>query len=108
MNNIDVYMRKNVKVYCDDYLDICHRIKQDVIFIDPPWGGSEYRSKVKMDLFLSGEPLSAVLNRLSKYAYLIVVKTPCNLDLGSIFCESYFKSFSVHKIRNYLLLIFKT
>lgn len=106
-NNVEVYKRNNVKVYCNDYLDIYRTIKQDVIFIDPPWGGSDYKTKRKLNLFLSGEPLSSILNRLNGHANLFVIKAPKNIDLQSIFNESYFKTYTVYKIRNYLLIIFE-
>ena len=44
-NNLSIYKLKNIKLYNSDFLQIISLLKQDVVFIDPPWGGKDYKSK---------------------------------------------------------------
>lgn len=83
-NNINVYNRKNVKVHCDDYTKIYHRLRQDVVFMDPPWGGPSYKNKKLIKLQLSRVPVYKVIQKISNRAKLIVLKTPTNFDVGSL------------------------
>ena len=39
-----------------------YNLKQDVVFIDPPWGGKNYKSKKNLDLFLSNINIIKILN----------------------------------------------
>ena len=47
-------------------------IKQDVIFIDPPWGGSIYKTKKKVDLYLDDINISEIVDSLYNYTNLLV------------------------------------
>jgi 16S rRNA G966 N2-methylase RsmD len=106
-NNLGVYKRRNVKIECKNYLDIAEQLEQDVIYIDPPWGGKSYKALRRVNLYLSSEPISTVLNRLRNSASLFVVKGPANLDLQTLVSQSNMRSFIVYKIRNYLIVMLK-
>lgn len=54
-------------------------MKQDVVFIDPPWG-IKYFEKKKLSLFLSNKPLVKVCRDLLGQTSLIVIKVPWNFD----------------------------
>ena len=69
----------NVEVFVGDYIDIQNSLKQDVVFIDPPWG-SKYFEKKKLSLFLSNKPLVKVCCDLRGQTSLIVIKVPWNFD----------------------------
>jgi adenine-specific DNA methylase len=45
--NLKTVGAANVECYNDDFTTNFHRLKQDVIFLDPPWGGPEYRNLVR-------------------------------------------------------------
>jgi 16S rRNA G966 N2-methylase RsmD len=70
------------KVTCvyGDALDVCTRLEQSVIFIDPPWGGPEYKNKQHVSLYLSNIPLSQACIALIEYTKYIVLKVPTNFD----------------------------
>ncbi|KAJ0392893.1 hypothetical protein P43SY_000993 [Pythium insidiosum] len=53
---------------------------QDVVFIDPPWGGPEYKELDQVDLFLGEQPLFAVCEKLRGHAQFVVLKVPMNFD----------------------------
>lgn len=70
------------KVHCilGDALNICPKMKQDVVFLDPPWGGPEYKTMDKVSLFLSDVKLSEVCRRMSVSTRYIALKVPTNFD----------------------------
>lgn len=91
-NNIDVYKRKNVDVYLGDYVRLMPKLKQDIVFIDPPWGGPSYKSKKNLKLQLSTTPIYKVIQFLYNKVSMIVLKTPVNFDINSIFEYTSFKT----------------
>jgi len=60
-NNIQIYNCNNVKIFCNNYLDIMKKIKQDIINFDPPWGGPEYSKKDYVNLYLGEKDLSEIV-----------------------------------------------
>ena len=63
-----------------DAMLICKELQQDLIFLDPPWGGPEYKNLSAVSLSLSGVPLAEVCKELSEYAMYIAIKVPKNFD----------------------------
>ena len=109
-NNVNVLSDANVVCVHGDALQECVRIKQDVIFIDPPWGGPEYKNRDRVSLFLSHIPLHEVCKTLSKHTKYIVIKVPTNFD-DTAFYEATSASLQfVHKntsLRKMNLIILK-
>lgn len=52
VHNMKEYNRENIYFYNDNYLNIIHKLKQHIVFIDPPWGGPIYKSQYKMDIMI--------------------------------------------------------
>jgi hypothetical protein len=50
-NNVKVFGLDNVKVHFGDSTKL-YKWYTDVLYIDPPWGGPDYKEKVNLDLFL--------------------------------------------------------
>lgn len=90
-NNIDIYNYKNVNIYNSDCLNIIYKIKQDVVFIDPPWGGCDYLSKGLLQLKMSNiyiEDICLTLFDSKKCKYvpkLIGIKLPVNFDIVNFY-----------------------
>ena len=42
-NNIDVYDLKNVDIFEGDCVKLLPNLEQQVVFLDPPWGGRSYK-----------------------------------------------------------------
>jgi predicted RNA methylase len=83
------YLRHNTsvlgisdKVSCiwGDALQVCAKLHQDIIFLDPPWGGPEYKSMERVSLTLSGRDLGDVCRALAPAAKYIAIKVPTNFD----------------------------
>lgn len=99
------YLYKNIKLLdCDNVVCIkgdalieCLKLKQDIIFIDPPWGGPEYKKLSSVDLFISSFPLYKVCNDFVSVCKYIVIKVPMNFN------EENF----INNIKNNFKLIYK-
>ncbi|KAL4109915.1 hypothetical protein PRIC1_001610 [Phytophthora ramorum] len=79
-HNLQVLQKTNVKSIHANYLDVMLKLQQDVVFLDPPWGGPEYKDLAKVDLFLGDLPLHEICTRLQGSAKCIVLKVPSNFD----------------------------
>ena len=98
-NNIKQYnLSKNVNIKCNDYFDVMLELKQDVIFIDPPWGGTDYKRVPYLDLSLNNVDIGDIINKLKKNAKLIIIKVPKNFNLTKIVRTSNFKKIEINKV----------
>lgn len=80
-NNLKVYnYDKKVNVINDDYFNIMFKIKQDIIFFDPPWGGLDYKNKDGLILQINNVNIWCIINSLLKYAKYIFVLIPYNFS----------------------------
>jgi 16S rRNA G966 N2-methylase RsmD len=83
-HNMEVFEQKNINYINDNYLSIYDKIIQDVIYIDPPWGGPEYKKKDKIKIkFDDGSSLEDLCDKIieKKLCKLLVLKLPYNYDL---------------------------
>jgi 16S rRNA G966 N2-methylase RsmD len=107
-NNIKIYDLKNIMCYNLDCLDIIKSLNQDVIFIDPPWGGKDYKSEQNIKLTLGNINIEYIINilfdnKICKYA---VLKLPFNYDINFIkntINED--KKIIIHKLYKMLIII---
>lgn len=88
--NISVYeLNSKVKFFKSNYLSIFNSLKQDVIFIDPPWGGRSYKDIDVLDLSLNDSGgnkiyVGKIVKRLldEGLAKMVVVKVPFNFSFS--------------------------
>jgi 16S rRNA G966 N2-methylase RsmD len=95
-HNVALYTRRNITVYHGSCLSLLSTIKQDVIYIDAPWGGPSYKKESLVTLKLDGIDLYTVYNLYKSHAKLFVFKVPRNYDLNA------FKSLSTTHIHPYV------
>lgn len=110
-HNIQLLGASNVSLQCGDAFDLCVKQHQDVIFIDPPWGGPEYKKLDKVDLYLSQRPLSEFCKTVAPHARYIALKAPTNFNEALFLQETQGFMECVHKntqLRKMYLYIFKT
>lgn len=90
-NNINIYGLTNVKIYNDDCNKVIPFLKQNIVFIDPPWGGTKYKNYKNLRLLLSGIHIPVLCNNIfdpiqTKYPpSMIVLKLPKNYDIKHLF-----------------------
>jgi 16S rRNA G966 N2-methylase RsmD len=107
-NNINIYNLNNVSCYNINCLDIIFTLQQDVIFIDPPWGGKEYKSEYNIRLNLGDINIEHITNMLlnNKACKYVVLKLPFNYDINYIkntINED--KKIIIHKLNKMLIII---
>jgi 16S rRNA G966 N2-methylase RsmD len=112
LNNADVLIT-NVNNDADNHTE---EVKQDILFLDPPWGGIDYKSKKTLELSTVVEGASYTQAELiEKYlhdkASLIMLKIPKNYDLDSFektpfTYKKYITITDLRKIPLYILAIF--
>ena len=108
-NNLDVYNIKNVKLIHANYLKIMYKLKQDIIFLDPPWGGPEYKQFDKLPLYLGTKRLDKIVFNIiqSKLCKIIGIKIPYNFDINSFYEYIHYKSITIIPFHKCKLIIIK-
>lgn len=109
-HNLQMLGVDNVQLECGDAWDLCTQQQQDCIFIDPPWGGPEYKKLDKIDLWLSDKPLSDFCKSVAGRTSYIALKAPTNFNEAKFLEDT--KSFMemVHKntqLRKMWLYVFR-
>jgi hypothetical protein len=105
-NNVEVYDLKNVTLHHGDSTKI-YNWKSDILFVDPPWGGPNYKENQILELHLSDkrldEWLEEVLLRKIRPNY-IFLKLPVNYNFNRLNFLSNIESIRAYRIRNYILV----
>ena len=81
VNNINVLKIRNIETFNSDSNKIISNLKQDIIYVDAPWGGRDYKNKKKLDLYLGNINISQFYLNNKDYAKLFIFKVPYNYNL---------------------------
>lgn len=84
------YLHHNLKEFNNKFiinencLDILKIINYDVIFFDPPWGGSSYKFKETVNLYLNGININEIIELYYyiKDLKIICLKAPRNFNVN--------------------------
>lgn len=112
INNCNAIEIKNIEFVNNNFMDIIDKSNiykyYTILFMDPPWGGPNYKKHDTVDLDIEldtkSKPLDEVINQLYKYYRYIILKSPVNLK----FDEKKFKYKNITMIKeenNKILLI---
>lgn len=74
----------NCKHFNCSYLHIMYGLRQDLIFLDPPWGGTDYKRTNSIDLYLDNVNVITIINNLYHYTRYIAMKIPNNYNLNDV------------------------
>jgi hypothetical protein len=58
-------------------------LRQDLVFLDPPWGGTDYKKTNSIDLFLDDVNVIDIINSLYHNTRYIAMKIPNNYNLNN-------------------------
>jgi len=85
-HNMNLFECTNIEYYNDDYLNVYNKLKQDIIYIDPPWGGPEYKNKKSIKIKIGNKKLEELCDDIiqNKLCKLLVLKLPFNYDLNEL------------------------
>jgi 16S rRNA G966 N2-methylase RsmD len=107
-SNVNLYAKDNVLCIRGDCLDLIYQVYQDVIFMDPPWGGKTYKEFEEITLEISGKSLELICEeiRLAKICKMIVLKLPLNYNLNN-FSQCLKESLYIEELKKMQIVIFK-
>ena len=117
-NNIQNYTYNNIELYNNDSIKLISTLKTriDAVFIDPPWGGPNYKYEDDIEINMSNLNLTHICKLFNSYEYesnkikLIVFKLPynCNYEDMLTNCKNIIKIHSIIKEGNviYLFIIY--
>lgn len=106
-NNVKVLKKKNINVYNEDSNILLPSLKQDIIYVDAPWGGPDYKLKKKVELYLGEKEIMQFYFDNKKLAKLFIFKVPNNYKLSNIkkVTSNNYKIYSYEK--KYLLIFIR-
>jgi tRNA/tmRNA/rRNA uracil-C5-methylase (TrmA/RlmC/RlmD family) len=87
LHNINLYNIQNAFPINGNCLEKIPEIEIniDVIFIDPPWGGSDYKLQDKLDIKMDDKDLDQIITSLFiKNVKLVVLKLPKNYNYENL------------------------
>jgi predicted RNA methylase len=106
-NNVDVYGFTNVTMYPADTIHT-FTWNTNILYLDPPWGGKDYRKHAELDLFLSGVRLDVwieqVIIRRNRPEY-VVLKLPVNYNFKRLNFLPNVDAIRPYRIRSYVLVV---
>jgi hypothetical protein len=107
-NNVNVYNLKNITLYNENYLNIMFNLQQDVIFIDGPWGGIDYKKKEFINIYLDNLNLVDLIKQIynNKCCKICVLKVPKNYNFIKLFSLDNI-IFHVHSLTKFIIIVIK-
>lgn len=97
---------QNVNLFCQNYLEVFDKLKQDVIYIDPPWGGTSYKNKDIISLKMGNLELWELVNLIKekRLAKFIFIKAPMNVCLEKLEYDSIHIIYNKSKVASFKLI----
>lgn len=107
VSNINLYSKDNILCIKGDCLDLIYKVYQDIIFMDPPWGGKSYKEFGEITLEISGKSLELICEeiRVAKICKMIILKLPLNYNLNN-FSSSLKESLQKEELKKMQIIIF--
>jgi hypothetical protein len=106
-NTVGVYGLNNVTLYHADSVKIFNW-NTNVLYIDPPWGGKDYKKNKNLDLYLSNKRLDCwldeILSRKNRPQF-IILKLPANYNFKRFNFLINVDTIRPYQIRSYVLVI---
>ena len=74
---------KNVTVIHDNFLNVLKNNDEniDILYIDAPWGGVDYKKKQSISLYIDDIELSDIIKNYCNCVKFIILKVPKNFEL---------------------------
>ena len=104
-HNVDQFKLSNIELYQDSCLKVIPLLEQDVIFIDPPWGGKDYKLKNQLNLYLDNKEIVEITNGWINNSEFIFIKIPKNFVLKEFIRKTIFPFVYSFCLRKYDILL---
>lgn len=107
-NNIESLNIQNVILKNDNSINLIPFIKSDIVFVDPPWGGTLYKKIKYFNLKLGKLPISFLINKFyeNKTIKYVVLKCPYNINTTHLFKYSNYNNIQIFKNNHIWIIIF--
>uniref|UniRef100_A0A6C0AJ00 Trimethylguanosine synthase n=1 Tax=viral metagenome TaxID=1070528 RepID=A0A6C0AJ00_9ZZZZ len=105
-NNVNVFGLTNVSLYLGNCIEI-YKWASDVLYVDPPWGGPEYKKQNSIDLYLGATRLDDWLEDILSGPYrpsFVFLKVPINYNAVPLQFLANVRSVRSFRIRSYVLV----
>ena len=99
-HNCNIYKITNLTLYNDNYTKYINREFVDVVIIDPPWGGIDYKNHTQLNLSLGELSIEELINHIEYKLLLLKLPSNHNLDIFQKYDHT------IHKINNYIFVIY--
>jgi hypothetical protein len=92
-----------------NYEEVFNKLKQDIIYLDPPWGGKDYKYKKSVDLNIGNLSLKNIVNKIinKKLSRYIFIKVPFNCNINGIKIDDVVVIYNKYHIKSFLILCIK-
>ena len=108
-NNLSVYDIKNVDLLNKSCLDIYKNMSNaDVFYIDPPWGGKDYKKEKNLRLKIDNEYIDEIINNIINNIKIIVLKLPKNYNIKELYKLTKHNNVSmyIYKLRKMNIIVY--
>jgi hypothetical protein len=105
-NNVMVYKLNNVKLFKGDSTKL-YKWKTDILYMDPPWGGPDYKQYDKIDLYLGSIRVDKFIKYIIKKDWkpsYIFMKLPYNYNFDRLYKLIEASKIHIWTIRTYKLI----
>lgn len=106
VNNLGEYQIKNVSIHHGNSVNV-FTWKTDVLYIDPPWGGRNYKEHKDLDLYLGDTRLDLWVEKIligkNRPSY-IFLKLPFNYNFKRFNILSNINMIKSYRVRSYVLI----
>lgn len=82
-NNVVVLKKSNIRVIVGDSNVQVPKLVQDIVLIDAPWGGREYKRQKEVKLYLGKTEIAEFYNANYHFAKMFIFKVPINYPVKS-------------------------
>lgn len=104
-NILKVNTNHQINTFNCSYNWVKFMLRQDIVYLDPPWGGTEYKSKRKIDLYLDNLNVLDIINEIYNYTKIVALKVPNNFNTFRI--QNKFWNFKIYNITKSKKCIYK-
>lgn len=111
-NNTKIYDCYNITIFNDNCLNVINTIdNHNVVYLDPPWGGAQYKIYDNLRLNIDDESVETLCNKLMDKNYmkkvpnLIVLKLPKNYDIVHLYKKLNNKNIYYYDLKKMIILV---
>ena len=82
--NCKIFGVTNVSTFTGDYTLLHNTLTQDIVYLDPPWGGIGYKKQESVELYLSDTPIHTAIDKVFLHTKHIFLKLPLNANTTNL------------------------